>query len=651
MEPLQLKVGADISDLEKGLDDARKELAQTATAAAKLDSSLGKSAPGAARAGAALTDFGRIAQDAAFGPIAIANNIVPLVESLGRLKAETGSSGGAFKALFSSLAGGGGLIFAFSAVTAAIGFASMGLDAWTRGFGGAKKGAEEAKKATDNYSSAIKGIGEGLAKEAVQVAVLVKAIQGETLSRNQKVKAIEELKRVSPDYFGQLKVEDGLIQKLEASYRNYLSAIKDKFAVKALDVQLESLFNRKLDLSIQLDKTAFNAIDKETSNQINRLNARIEALGGIKILPEDVTQELTAAQQQVFELQRAINNLATKNKFDLISDNKTSNELNNVNKEIDGLLSRRALLGNFDITPVKDPEKKAKDVKKISDVIAELNKDLDTLASKQLIGVITPDERDVSAVKLYEKAFSDLFDLKLDPNSPLAKGLAVKFDAEKTQVSLTELLKKIAKSDKSTVLMEAVTPVKSSVDPTAFGKTKGVLSDIIKLQDEYANKVNTIADAVQDTLGGAFQSTFEAIANGGQNALAVFGKAIKQVIVRLAAAAATAALLAAIIGAVTGGASFGGGAGAFAGGFKSLFSKLAGLPKFADGVTNFRGGVAMVGERGPELVRLPGGSDVIPNHALGAFGGNTNFSVSHTIRGSELLLLIDRAEGRRGRNG
>lgn len=40
-------------------------------------------------------------------------------------------------------------------------------------------------------------------------------------------------------------------------------------------------------------------------------------------------------------------------------------------------------------------------------------------------------------------------------------------------------------------------------------------------------------------------------------------------------------------------------------------------PGFAGGVENFSGGMAMVGERGPELVRLPGGSDVIPNHALG----------------------------------
>ena len=61
---------------------------------------------------------------------------------------------------------------------------------------------------------------------------------------------------------------------------------------------------------------------------------------------------------------------------------------------------------------------------------------------------------------------------------------------------------------------------------------------------------------------------------------------------------------------------------------------LPNIPGFAGGVTNFRGGVAVVGERGPELVRLPRGSDVIPNHramggmrAVGGGGGVTiNFN-------------------------
>jgi hypothetical protein len=42
-----------------------------------------------------------------------------------------------------------------------------------------------------------------------------------------------------------------------------------------------------------------------------------------------------------------------------------------------------------------------------------------------------------------------------------------------------------------------------------------------------------------------------------------------------------------------------------------------GLPQFADGTDFASGGPAIVGERGIEIVNLPRGAQVIPNHALG----------------------------------
>jgi len=55
------------------------------------------------------------------------------------------------------------------------------------------------------------------------------------------------------------------------------------------------------------------------------------------------------------------------------------------------------------------------------------------------------------------------------------------------------------------------------------------------------------------------------------------------------------------------------------------------LPRFADGVTNFGGGLAIVGERGPELVNLPRGSDVIPNHKMGGMTVNQTNNIYNQI--------------------
>lgn len=69
--------------------------------------------------------------------------------------------------------------------------------------------------------------------------------------------------------------------------------------------------------------------------------------------------------------------------------------------------------------------------------------------------------------------------------------------------------------------------------------------------------------------------------------------------------------------------------GAINGALKGLpGAKSIHLPRFASGVTNFAGGLAVVGERGPEIVQLPQGSNVIPNNRVGGFGGNINLSVN-----------------------
>ncbi len=55
---------------------------------------------------------------------------------------------------------------------------------------------------------------------------------------------------------------------------------------------------------------------------------------------------------------------------------------------------------------------------------------------------------------------------------------------------------------------------------------------------------------------------------------------------------------------------------------------LAGsIPRFATGTNYAPGGLALVGERGPELVNLPRGSQVIPNNQLGGAGGRLQVEV------------------------
>jgi len=69
----------------------------------------------------------------------------------------------------------------------------------------------------------------------------------------------------------------------------------------------------------------------------------------------------------------------------------------------------------------------------------------------------------------------------------------------------------------------------------------------------------------------------------------------------------------------------GGGLGGITGGFGSpgISSDVFSFFGFAEGTDSAPGGLALVGERGPELVHLPRGARVTPNHKLSSVGGKS----------------------------
>jgi hypothetical protein len=146
-----------------------------------------------------------------------------------------------------------------------------------------------------------------------------------------------------------------------------------------------------------------------------------------------------------------------------------------------------------------------------------------------------------------------------------------------------------------------------------------------------------IGKSLGETLGNAFTSIGDALANGGNpieafgnEVLKGFGSFLSQfgsLLIQYGIAASAfgklqASLLvpgAAIISAplaIAAGLALKIASGAISGlvsGKSSSGGQGYQVPGFATGVTNFGGGLAMVGERGPELVNLPTGSNVITN--------------------------------------
>lgn len=239
---------------------------QVSNAVSKAEQSLKRLTPASNQATLAMTNLGRVVQDAPFGFIGIANNLNPLLESFQRLKATTGTTGGALKALGSSLIGPAGLGFAISTAS------SLLLVFGDKLFSAGKKSSEAA----DNFkklSDATKAIFEGAGKEAAEVSTLIAVLKSETETRERKLIAIKELQKIQPEVFNGLKLEGNAVSGLDEAYKNYISNLRTVIAVKIKQAQLEQLITKQLQLQgatrTNTENALFDAVKNFQDSQLN----------------------------------------------------------------------------------------------------------------------------------------------------------------------------------------------------------------------------------------------------------------------------------------------------------------------------------------------------------------------------------------------
>jgi uncharacterized protein YbjQ (UPF0145 family) len=159
----------------------------------------------------------------------------------------------------------------------------------------------------------------------------------------------------------------------------------------------------------------------------------------------------------------------------------------------------------------------------------------------------------------------------------------------------------------------------------------GGLAQAMAAAEEATRRLTEIYSFGKDVFTGFFgdlksgitegKSLWESLGNAATNALdKIADKALS-----MAANGIFDMIFGSIMGGLTGGMgnSLGGGWGV-AGGFGK--PGIFGIPGFADGTNYAPGGMAWVGERGPELVNLPRGAQVIPNGPSMALAANGNGS-------------------------
>ncbi len=209
-------------------------ITQLKGATQSFSSSMKTVASGSQSATFALTNLGRVAQDLPFGFLGIANNLNPLLESFQRLKAETGSTGKAFKALGSSLLGAGGAGFALSVVS------SLLLVFGDRIFGAGKKAGESAREIKSAFE-VISDSTDSVQGEIAKVNALVNAATDTGNSFKVQANAISELQRINKSYFGELKAGVSSYNDITAAANGYTQALITQAIVEGLKEEISAL--------------------------------------------------------------------------------------------------------------------------------------------------------------------------------------------------------------------------------------------------------------------------------------------------------------------------------------------------------------------------------------------------------------------------
>jgi hypothetical protein len=134
--------------------------------------------------------------------------------------------------------------------------------------------SRNAKTATDAQGQMNAGMADAqkmAAKESVEVEKLARRVEDQNLSQRQRIEALEELKRIAPDHFGNLDMEKVKMGELATAVDSYRDSL-----VKAAEVRV---FQQMLDEAIE-SQAQFRMEVKQMAKDLNITEEEALAMSG-----------------------------------------------------------------------------------------------------------------------------------------------------------------------------------------------------------------------------------------------------------------------------------------------------------------------------------------------------------------------------------
>jgi tape measure domain-containing protein len=490
------------------------------------------------------------------------------------------------------------------------------------------------------------------AGERAQVESLIKILGDENAKREDKIEALNELKSINPAYFGQLTIENASVEKLKVAYEGYAASILKAASARRAETELVDL-DAKREQQLKAVEAAQRSLDRAKQT---------ESLGGLAVSAQLSTTEegklkilkeqLDVTNQQITDLKKIVDG--------------------NVAVEISEKAKTAAEIAAAEAAKAANEKRKQASeaaiaaANRLKDVYKEVQADIQ--AEKDYQNALGAEDI-IQQAETIEKGLKRLIDAGFSPTSAEVENLKEQLKGLYSEFGTIPTIPTLPTPTGVQSEGAGILPVISQVDTKPLDDyytriseiTQGLTEGTLKFGEAFTTTAELISEQgtmIENTVLGIANAMAQSASEGAtsmrelaQAAISAGLKIIRSYIQQGVASAVSKALTSVPF-------PFNIAAGAAAGSvasvlFTNLISKI-GVNGFARGTAFAPGGMALVGEKGPELVNIPRGSQVISNmrtnrllEGMGQSGGV--MQGEFTVRGTDLVLVLDRAKARQSR--
>jgi hypothetical protein len=610
-ENLEINIGANTQDLQTGLNAASQSVQSFGNA---VKTNLKPTAD----ATNALTNLSRVAQDAPYGFMGIANNLNPLLESFQRLSKESGGAGSALKALVGGLTGPAGIGLALGAISSLVVAFGDDIANWVASTNELEKANKQLRASfIDNLKSAEATIAsdEALVSVITDVTQSTEAREAALTKLKSEYKGNVELQKTDINDGSKLveiitKISNALVRKAEIEATSKI--IGEKYA-ELIRLQTADLEEQIGDLSIwakgwDILGGSIRGVFGGTAGQVTAqsINLTTDAL-------DKNAKQATKTQNSINSLKETLKGL-TQASFEA-GDYATLSTS-----------APRAGGGSANSTTNNVDTSKLETLKKL----AQLYKDEPYLYKENADKIALETQR---INKLKVKEGKDAANQIIEIDNQYA------IDKLQNEKDLGDKLTKLfAAQDKEWLRgQKEANKKKEEAEDEADKKRIEAEKKKAKQLEELQKEQENFAKFISSEVTGALFSMYDAMQQG-ESPLQALGDYFTNLAEQIAAAAIQAAIFQAILMAVGGG-----GGASFGEGFTGIFKGLLGM---AEGGIVTRPTIAMVGEGGQSEAVMPLnklGNMMNSTFNAGAMSGTGAGNGQFVLKGQDLILAINRS--------